>query len=125
MTSEAARVGGIGRPEEGITMKPWLLAGVGLWIVAGWAWQAVAGELPMPPVEPRIMPPALSWPSILTSIVYGLIGLILLLIGYYIYEIITPWSVKEELIAHRNPAVGMVVAAFIIGMAIVIAAAII
>jgi putative membrane protein len=125
MTREAARVGCIRRPEEGITMKPWLLAGVGLWMVAGWTWYAVAGELPMPPVEPRIMPPALSWPSILTSIVYGLIGLILLLIGYYIYEIITPWSVKEELIAHRNPAVGMVVAAFIIGMAIVIAAAII
>jgi putative membrane protein len=125
MMREPARVGGIRRPEEGITMKPWLLAGVGLWMVAGWAWHAVAGELPMPPVEPRIMPPALSWPSILTSIVYGLIGLILLLIGYYIYEIITPWSVKEELIAHRNPAVGMVVAAFIIGMAIVIAAAII
>jgi putative membrane protein len=125
MTREAARVGRISRPEEGTTMKPWLLGGVGLWMVAGWAWYAVAGELPMPPVEPRIMPPALSWPSILTSIVYGLIGLILLLIGYYIYEIITPWSVKEELIAHRNPAVGMVVAAFILGMAIVIAAAII
>jgi putative membrane protein len=125
MTPEASCLGRIRRPEEGITMKPWLLAGVGLWMVAGWAWHAVAGELPMPPVEPRIMPPALSWPSILTSIVYGLIGLILLLIGYYIYEIITPWSVKEELIAHRNPAVGMVVAAFIIGMAIVIAAAII
>jgi putative membrane protein len=51
--------------------------------------------------------------------------LILLLIGYYIFEIITPWSVKEELISHRNPAVAMVVAAFILGMAIVIAAAIV
>ena len=46
--------------------------------------------------------------------VYGLLGLILLLIGYYIYELITPFSVKEELITHRNPAVGMVVAAFIL-----------
>jgi uncharacterized membrane protein YjfL (UPF0719 family) len=57
--------------------------------------------------------------------VYGLVGLILLLIGYYIYELITPYSVKEELVTHRNPAVAMVVAAFIVGMAIVIAAAII
>ena len=106
-------------------MKPWLLGGAGLWIVAGWAWHAVAGEIPMPPVEPRIIPPTLSWPSLLTSVVYGLLGLILLLIGYYIYELITPFSVKEELITHRNPAVGIVVAAFILGMAIVIAAAII
>jgi putative membrane protein len=106
-------------------MKRWFTAGAVLWIIAGWTWFAVAGEMPVPPMEPRIMPPALSWPSILTSVVYGLLGLILLLIGYYLYEIITPWSVKEELITHRNPAVGMVVAAFIVGMAIVIAAAII
>jgi putative membrane protein len=106
-------------------MKPWLVGWVGVWGIITGAWQAFAGELPMPPLEPRIMPPALSWPNILTSIVYGLLGLILLLIGYYIYEIITPWSVKEELISHRNPAVAMVVAAFILGMAIVIAAAII
>jgi hypothetical protein len=120
-----ASIGGLGRLEEGATMKPWLLGGMGVWIMAGWAWHAVAGELPMPPIEPRIIPPTLSWASIFTSVVYGLLGLILLLICYYIYEIITPFSVKEELISHRNPAVGMVVAAFILGMAIVIAAAII
>jgi hypothetical protein len=106
-------------------MKPWPVGAAGVWGIIAWAWYAVAGEAPMPPVEPRVMPPSLSWPSILTSIVYGLLGMILLLIGYYIYEIITPWSVKEELISHRNPAVGMVVAAFILGMAIVLAAAII
>jgi putative membrane protein len=66
----------------------------------------------------------LTWAGILASVVYGLLGLILLLIGYYIYELVTPWSVKEELITHRNPAVAMVVAAFIVGMAIVISAAI-
>jgi uncharacterized membrane protein YjfL (UPF0719 family) len=68
--------------------------------------------------------PALTRAGILASVVYGLLGLILLLIGYYIYELVTPWSVKEELITHRNPAVAMVVAAFIVGMAIVISAAI-
>ena len=106
-------------------MKPWPLAGIGWWILAGVVWHASAGEMLPSPVEPRIIPPTLSLGSLFTSVVYGLVGLILLLIGYYVYEIITPWSVKEELITHRNPAVGMVVAAFILGMAIVIAAAII
>jgi hypothetical protein len=114
-----------GRPEEGVAMKPWLMAGIGVWMIAGIAWHAIAGEVPMPPVEPRIIPPTLSWASLFTSVVYGIVGMILLLIGYYIYELITPWSVKDELISHRNPAVGLVVAAFILGMAIVIAAAII
>ena len=106
-------------------MRLWLSAWIGLWSVAGWALFATAGESPLPVVEPLVVPPMLSWTSLLTSVVYGLVGLILLLIGYYIYELITPFSVKEELITHRNPAVAMVVAAFIIGMAIVIAAAII
>jgi len=106
-------------------MKAWLVGWVGVSEIITGVWHAFAAELPMPPLEPRIMPPALSWPSLLTSIVYGLLGLILLLMGYYIFEIITPWSVKEELISHRNPAVAMVVAAFILGMAIVIAAAIV
>jgi putative membrane protein len=106
-------------------MKPWLVGEAGLGMIAGWAWHVVAGEVPLPPVEPRVIPPTLSWTSLFTSVIYGLVGLILLLIGYYIYELITPWSVKEELISHRNPAVAMVVAAFILGMAIVIAAAII
>jgi putative membrane protein len=114
-----------GGPQERVTMKPWLLAGIGWWILAGVVWHASAGEMPLPPAEPRVIPPTLSLVSLFTSVVYGLVGLILLLVGYYVYEIITPWSVKEELITHRNPAVGIVVAAFILGMAIVIAAAII
>jgi putative membrane protein len=125
MMGDMTGLRGIGRLAEGTLMKAWLVGWVGVWGIVTGVGQALAGEVPMPPLEPRIMPPALSWPSLLTSIVYGLLGLILLLIGYYIFEIITPWSVKEELIAHRNPAVAMVVAAFILGMAIVIAAAII
>lgn len=106
-------------------MRRWLSGWMGWWSIAGWTWLASAAEGPAPPVEPRIVPPILSWASLLTSVVYGLLGLILLLIGYYVWELITPYSIKDELISHRNPAVAMVAAAFILGMAIVIAAAII
>ena len=106
-------------------MRGWLAAWAGFWLSVGGGLQAIAGEGTLPPVAARVFPPALSWASLLTSVVYGLLGLTLLLIGYYLYEIVTPFSVKEELVTHRNAAVGMVVAAFILGMAIVIAAAII
>jgi putative membrane protein len=105
--------------------KCWRAGWLGLGVIASWALHAMGAESPLPPAEPRIVAPTLSWASILTSIVYGLLGLILLLLGYYIYEIITPFSVKDELVSHRNVAVGIVAAAFILGMAIVIAAAII
>jgi putative membrane protein len=105
-------------------MTPWLLRWVLCWLVARQVSPALAGEVASVPVEPRFFVPALTWAGIISSIVYGLLGLILLLIGYYVYELITPWSVKEELTTHRNPAVAMVVAAFIVGMAVVIASAI-
>src|SRR5262245_29906353 len=106
------------------TVVPWLLGWVVLWLVAGHRFPAMAGEVASAPVEPRFFVPALSWAGILSSIVYGLLGLILLLIGYYAYELVTPWSVKDELTTHRNLAVAIVVAAFIVGMAVIIAAAI-
>jgi uncharacterized membrane protein YjfL (UPF0719 family) len=107
-----------------MTMTPWRLLGVLGWLLVSQVLPAIAGEGASVPVEPRFFVPALTWAGIISSIVYGLLGLILLLIGYYVYEIITPWSVKEELTTHRNPAVAMVVASFIVGMAIIIAAAI-
>jgi putative membrane protein len=105
-------------------MMPWLLRWVLCGLLVAQGVPGITGEVASVPVEPRVFVPALSWAGIISSIVYGLLGLILLLIGYYVYELITPWSVKEELTTHRNPAVAMVVASFILGMAVVIAAAI-
>jgi hypothetical protein len=105
-------------------MTPWRLRWVVLVLLGGQVVPGIAAEVASVPVEPRVFVPALTWAGIISSIVYGLLGLILLLIGYYVYELITPWSVKEELTTHRNPAVAMVVASFILGMAVVIAAAI-
>ena len=49
----------------------------------------------------------------------------LLIIGYYIWELVTPYNLRRELQENKNLAVAVVVAAFILGMAIVIAAALI
>lgn len=62
---------------------------------------------------------------LLISIVYGLMGIALLIVGYYIFELVTPFSVKKELIEDQNIAIGVVMGAIILGMAIIIAAAII
>lgn len=62
---------------------------------------------------------------LLISIVYGLVGIALLIIGYYIFELVTPFSVKKELIEDQNIAIGVVIGAIILGMAIIIASAII
>jgi hypothetical protein len=58
------------------------------------------------------------------AIVFGAVGIAVLIGAYYLWELITPYSVKDQLIKEKNVAVGIVVAAFILGTALIIAAAI-
>ncbi|RMF83848.1 MAG: DUF350 domain-containing protein [Nitrospinota bacterium] len=99
-----------------------------LWLVIGgilfFALISLAGEVAPPEVPAPRQALAISWYNVLVSVIYGLIGIFLLLIGYYIYELVTPFSVKKELLEDQNIALGVVIAAFILGMAIIIASAI-
>jgi putative membrane protein len=75
-----------------------------------------------PPVP---MQPAPLWRLMLDAALFGLSGIVLLIIGYYLWELITPYNLRREIHENRNVAVAIVVAAFIIGMALVIAASLI
>ena len=61
--------------------------------------------------------------GLLLSVVYGLVGILLLMIGYKIFEWVTPFSVNDALSKDQNRAVGIVVGAIFIGIAIIVAAA--
>jgi putative membrane protein len=69
--------------------------------------------------------PVSLWRLLLDASIFGVAGIALLIIGYYIWELVTPYNLRRELQENKNLAVAVVVAAFIIGMAIVIAASII
>lgn len=77
----------------------------------------------MPPAAPPIVPvgPPPIWRMLLDVSLFGVAGIALLILGYYIWELITPYNLRREIQENKNVAVAMVVAAFIIGMAIVIA----
>ncbi len=61
--------------------------------------------------------------GLVLSIVYGLIGIVLLMVGYKIFEWITPFSVNDALSKDQNRAVGIVVGAIFVGVALIVAAA--
>jgi putative membrane protein len=61
--------------------------------------------------------------GLLLSVVYKLVGILLLMIGYKMFEWITPFSVNDALSKDQNRAVGIVVGAIFIGIAIIVAAA--
>ena len=65
------------------------------------------------------------WGSVLSAIVFGLLGIILIMFGYKLFD----WSatkidVQVELAEKHNIAVAIVVAAVMISISIVIAASI-
>ncbi len=72
----------------------------------------------MPPLEHAPL-----WRMILDATIVGVTGVVVLILGYYIWELVTPYNLRRELHENKNVAVAIVAAAFIVGMAIVIAAA--
>ena len=74
----------------------------------------------MPPLAPIPL-----WRLVVDASILGVAGIALLIIGYYIWELVTPYNLRRELQENKNLAVAVVVASFILGMAIVIGAALI
>lgn len=62
--------------------------------------------------------------DVVMSIIFGLVGILLAIIGYKLFDIVTPFSLAKELAEDQNIAVGIVVGAIIIGLSIVISKAI-
>lgn len=61
---------------------------------------------------------------IIASIVYSVIGIVILGLCFWIFEKITPENIWKEIIEKQNIAIAIVSAAFMIAMAIIIASAI-
>ena len=62
--------------------------------------------------------------SLLASVVYSAVGVVIFLIAYKLLERFMPFNVDKELAEDQNTAVGIVVGSVMIGLAIIIAAAI-
>ena len=77
-------------------------------------------------VAPQVpQTPTPLWRLMIDAALFGLCGIVLLIIGYYLWELITPYNLRREIHENRNIAVAIVVAAFILGMAMIISAALI
>jgi uncharacterized membrane protein YjfL (UPF0719 family) len=79
----------------------------------------------MPVLAQAVTQPAPLWRLLLDAALFGICGIVLLIIGYYLWELITPYNLRREIHENRNIAVAIVAAALILGMAIIIAASLI
>ena len=61
---------------------------------------------------------------LVTTLVFVILGLIIFALAFFFIRMVTPFSLKKEIEEDQNVAVGIVIASIIIGIAIIIAAAI-
>ncbi|MCA9566480.1 MAG: DUF350 domain-containing protein [Myxococcales bacterium] len=68
--------------------------------------------------------PTLNLMGIAASVLYGFLGILLAVVGYKVFELVLPFDVTKELSEDDNPAVGVLMAAVVLGVSIIMAAAI-
>jgi uncharacterized membrane protein YjfL (UPF0719 family) len=62
--------------------------------------------------------------SILSSLCYALIGMVIFGLAFIIFNKLMPFSVRKEIEDDQNTSLGVIIGSFLIGLAIIIAAAI-
>jgi putative membrane protein len=69
-------------------------------------------------------PPKSMWEAAIASGVFGLIGILLVILGFKLFDWLTPGKLQDEIVHKSNIAAAILAGAFIIGICIVIAAAV-
>ncbi|MDQ7010036.1 MAG: DUF350 domain-containing protein [Candidatus Gracilibacteria bacterium] len=62
--------------------------------------------------------------GIIESIIYSIIGILIMGGSFWIFELLTKFSTRKELVEDENIAIGVMFAGFFIAVAIIISAAI-
>ena len=62
--------------------------------------------------------------GLILSLIFAILGFILLFAGYKVFDALTPMPLSKEIFEDRNMAAGVMAGAFVIALAIIIAAAI-
>jgi putative membrane protein len=65
------------------------------------------------------------WEALLYTVLFALVGIVLSIVGYKIFDLATPGDLHREIIENKNLPAAMIGAAVIIGTCILVAAAII
>lgn len=63
-------------------------------------------------------------PVVVTTLIFVVIGLVFFGIGFLLLSLLTPFSIRKEIEEDQNIALGIVIGAMVIGIAIIIASAI-
>lgn len=63
-------------------------------------------------------------PVLITTLIFVVIGLVFFGVGFLLLSLLTPFSIRKEIEEDQNVALGIVIGAMLIGIAIIVASAI-
>ena len=61
---------------------------------------------------------------IVTTVAFSLLGMVLFALAFFIIVKVSPFSIKKEIAEDQNTALGLVIASVIIGIALIVSAAV-
>jgi hypothetical protein len=60
--------------------------------------------------------------AVLSTFVFGLIGIVLAIIGFKLFDFITPFNLEKEMCENKNIAVGILCGGIVLGICWIVAA---
>lgn len=80
----------------------------------GWAQGVATGRS-------RIFDPAGLLNSVVTTIIFGVLGTLLTILGFKVFDWLTPFNLEKEVCEKQNMAVAVVCAAMMLGISLIVA----
>jgi uncharacterized membrane protein YjfL (UPF0719 family) len=62
--------------------------------------------------------------SLLNALVYAILGVVMLVLSFMIWDRLTPYNLWKEIVEEKNIALAIVVGAMALGIAVIVAAAV-
>ncbi len=72
----------------------------------------------------KLMRGIVDWNTVLASLIYAGLGIVILVVSFVILEKLTPQNLWKEVSQNKNTALAMMASAYILAVAIIIASAI-
>ena len=96
----------------------------GIW-TAGLLLVLAAAAYAQGPAGPGAAAPAVSprdlWQAVLSTVVFGLLGIILAIVGFKLFDLAIPFSLEQEICEKNNMAVALLASAVVLGICIIVA----
>lgn len=66
----------------------------------------------------------LNFKALTASVVYSVLGILILVFSFYLFNKLTPGTLRREILEEHNTALAIIAAAFMLAVAVIISAAI-